>query len=273
MIQKVGLVLLEEFIPSLNVLLETLLNANINKTFHAVSYEKGFFYINKLNQNNAQSCYVPLTENLLDELVERLKDEEITTLVLLGGSQKETLAKSLQKKGIATLNAPFSMMNCCQLGDYTVGSDTFHNNAMSEIDRLSDTGISHKKVSFVQLTDTKDGRNVRALKEMTNSEYAVAQNEDINDHLHNLLKNSSGKEVMVLLNKHYTNFEELVEKYFPTEDFKRWIDLDTLAIGNTKASAYDRIKSVQVGKKLLELLADNQLNKTLYFKKEKLTTI
>ena len=85
------------------------------------------------------------------EVIKRLSDHEIETLVLVGGDGTMTHARRLQKLGVRVVGVPKTIDNDLAATDVTFGYDTAVTTATWAIDALHSTAEAHDRVMIVEL--------------------------------------------------------------------------------------------------------------------------
>jgi 6-phosphofructokinase 1 len=85
-------------------------------------------------------------------LVENIKKQGFDCIIAIGGEDTLTVAKELYSKdGIRVVGVPKTMDNDLSETDYTFGFDTATTTAVDAIERLKDTGKSHKRVMVLEV--------------------------------------------------------------------------------------------------------------------------
>ncbi|QQR89717.1 MAG: 6-phosphofructokinase [Myxococcales bacterium] len=86
-----------------------------------------------------------------DDVVKRIKELEIDTVVMVGGDGTMNHAIRLQKKGLKCIGVPKTIDNDLRGTDFTFGFDTAVQTATWAIDGLHSTAESHDRVMIVEL--------------------------------------------------------------------------------------------------------------------------
>jgi len=84
-----------------------------------------------------------------------LKDNGIEGLIVIGGDGSFMGAQKLAGLGINTIGIPGTIDLDIACTDYTIGFDTAVNTAVSAIDKIKDTSMSHERCSIIEVM----GRN------------------------------------------------------------------------------------------------------------------
>lgn len=85
------------------------------------------------------------------------KDLDIDTLVVIGGDGSLTGGLKLKEQGINIIGIPGTIDLDLKCSEYTIGFDTAVNTAVSAIDKLRDTSLSHERCSIVEVMGRRAG--------------------------------------------------------------------------------------------------------------------
>lgn len=89
---------------------------------------------------------------------ERLRDAEISALIIIGGDGSFRGGDHLSREsGIAVMAVPATIDNDIAGTDFCIGFDTAVNIALQSIDRIRDTAISHGRLFFVEVMGHSSG--------------------------------------------------------------------------------------------------------------------
>ena len=88
---------------------------------------------------------------------EKLKENNIDAVVVIGGDGTYRGADSLTKHGINCIALPGTIDNDIQGTDYTIGFDTALNTIVECVDKLRDTSSSHHRCSVVEVMGNRCG--------------------------------------------------------------------------------------------------------------------
>jgi 6-phosphofructokinase 1 len=89
---------------------------------------------------------------------ENLAENNVDALVVIGGDGSFRGALDLsQKSGVLTVGIPATIDNDVYGTEETIGFDTAVNTAVSEIDKIRDTAISHERIFIVEVMGRKRG--------------------------------------------------------------------------------------------------------------------
>ena len=88
---------------------------------------------------------------------EKLKENNIDAVVVIGGDGTYRGADSLTKHGINCIALPGTIDNDIQGTDFTIGFDTAMNTIVECVDKLKDTSSSHHRCSVVEVMGNRCG--------------------------------------------------------------------------------------------------------------------
>ncbi len=92
-----------------------------------------------------------VVEDLSDDVVDRIKQLGLETLIVVGGDGTMRISLELVQKGSPIIGVPKTIDNDIDGTDVTFGFDTAVNTAMEAIDRLHTTAESHHRVMVLEL--------------------------------------------------------------------------------------------------------------------------
>lgn len=96
-------------------------------------------------------------EEVLLKGVEKLKENNIDALVVIGGDGTYRGADALTKHGINCIALPGTIDNDIEGTDYTIGFDTALQTIVECVDKLRDTSNSHHRCSVVEVMGNRCG--------------------------------------------------------------------------------------------------------------------
>lgn len=96
-------------------------------------------------------------EDVSDEVVARIAELGLDTLVVVGGDGTLRISLELYQKGSPIVGVPKTIDNDIRGTDVTFGFDTAANTAMEAIDRLHTTAESHHRVMVLELMGRDSG--------------------------------------------------------------------------------------------------------------------
>ena len=159
--------------PGMNTAVRAVTYAAINKGFNVYGVYGGY---KGLYENNIK----PLTKEIVDlyanqggtfirtarlpefkdpevrkVAIKNLKENNIDSLVVIGGDGSYMGAKKLSEEGISTIAIPGTIDNDISSSELTIGFDTSLNAIVEAIDRIKDTGKSHSRCMVVEVMGNK----------------------------------------------------------------------------------------------------------------------
>ncbi|NLY39712.1 MAG: 6-phosphofructokinase [Firmicutes bacterium] len=92
-----------------------------------------------------------------EKAAQRLKEEGIGGLVVIGGDGSFRGAQALEEHGIKTIGVPATIDNDIPGTENTIGFDTAVNTVLDAINRLRDTATSHERIFVVEVMGRNNG--------------------------------------------------------------------------------------------------------------------
>ena len=96
-------------------------------------------------------------EDVINKGCEKLKENGIDAVVVIGGDGTYRGADQLTKHGINCIALPGTIDNDIQGTDYTIGFDTALKTIVECVDKLKDTSTSHHRCSVVEVMGNRCG--------------------------------------------------------------------------------------------------------------------
>jgi len=96
-------------------------------------------------------------EAVISKGIEKLKENGIDALVVIGGDGTFRGANELTKRGVNCIGLPGTIDNDIQGTDYTIGFFTALNTVIECVDKLKDTSSSHHRCSVVEVMGNRCG--------------------------------------------------------------------------------------------------------------------
>jgi len=96
-------------------------------------------------------------EAVISKGIEKLKENGIDALVVIGGDGTYRGANELTKRGVNCIGLPGTIDNDIQGTDFTIGFDTALNTIVECVDKLKDTSSSHHRCSVVEVMGNRCG--------------------------------------------------------------------------------------------------------------------
>ena len=205
-----------------------------------------------------------------------LKDAGIDGLIVIGGDGSFRGAQALAANGANVIGIPGTIALDIGCTDYTIGFDTAVNTAVSAIDNIKDTSMSHERCSIIEVM----GRNAGYIAlwcEIANGADGILIPEkdefDEQDLIDNILSNrKKGKTHHIIINAegigNSTRLAKRIENATGIET--RATVLGHIQRGGTP-SAKDRVYAATMGAYAVDLLAGGARNRIIAYKDGKFT--
>lgn len=175
MIRKIGVLTSGGDAPGMNAAIRAVTRSAISNGIEVVGIRDGY-------KGLVEGLYIPFNKNSVSETisrggtilgsarlpefkdeevqlkgVERLKQEGIDAIVVIGGDGSYRGADALTKHGINCIALPGTIDNDIQGTDFTIGFDTALNTIVECVDKLKDTSSSHHRCSVVEVMGNRCG--------------------------------------------------------------------------------------------------------------------
>lgn len=215
-------------------------------------------------------------ENQL-KAIENMKANGIEALVAIGGDGTFTGALQLQKHGYPIIGIPGTIDNDIPGTEYTIGFDSAVNNALDEIDKISDTASSHNRTFVVEVMGRHAG-DIAVWAGVATGADAIAIPE-ANFDMKEVVKRvhsgrANGKDhSMIILAEGVMGVEEFINS-FQKEDPEmaiRGITLAHVQRGGSP-SARDRVFATLMGARAVDSLINGEAGIFMGVKGEQLAT-
>lgn len=104
------------------------------------------------------SRYLPFIEPEVQfKAMDRLKEQEIDSLIVIGGNGSMAGAHALSKLGFRVVGIPASIDNDVFGTDHTIGFDTALNTVICVLSKLRDTASAHERIFIVEVMGRTSG--------------------------------------------------------------------------------------------------------------------
>ena len=175
MLRKIGILTSGGDSPGMNAAIRSVTRTAITNGIEVVGIRDGYkglvegTYIpfdkksvsDTLNRGGTILGSARLPEFSKEEVVvkgcEKLKENNIDALVVIGGDGTYKGADALTKHGINCIALPGTIDNDIQGTDFTIGFDTALNTIVDCVDKLKDTSNSHHRCSVVEVMGNRCG--------------------------------------------------------------------------------------------------------------------
>ncbi|MBG0730970.1 6-phosphofructokinase [Mycoplasma sp. 'Moose RK'] len=202
-------------------------------------------------------------EKIQKKAVEILREFGIDSLVVIGGDGTYKGGNQLHLQGINVIALPGTIDNDIEFTDFTIGFDTALNTIVEAVDKLRDTGNSHRRCFVVEVMgrDCQDLAVYSALATgseilITNT-YKLSAEETGKIVLEQFAKGKNS--VIVMVSEHVLdNLKEFAKNI---EDFTK-ISTRSLEIGHTqrggRPTGFERVLAAKMAIKAVELIVEGQ---------------
>lgn len=174
-VKKIGILTSGGDAPGMNAIIRAIVRTAIKNGISVKGVLKGFngLLVNELidlNSNDVSDIihrggtilYTDRSEEYrtLDGQKKALQtciDNQIDSLIVIGGDGSINGAKKLVDLGINVIGIPGTIDLDVSFTEYTIGFDTAVNTAMNAIDKIKDTSTSHERCSIIEVMGRKSG--------------------------------------------------------------------------------------------------------------------
>lgn len=175
MLRKIGVLTSGGDSPGMNAAIRAVTRTAIANGIEVVGIRDGY-------KGLVEGNYEPFTKNSVSETIsrggtilgsarlpsfkdeevvlkgcEKLKENNIDAVVVIGGDGTYRGAEALTKHGINCIALPGTIDNDIQGTDFTIGFDTALNTIVDCVDKLKDTSSSHHRCSVVEVMGNRCG--------------------------------------------------------------------------------------------------------------------
>jgi len=175
-LKKIGLVTSGGDAPGMNAAIRAIVRIAYSKNFQVLGFEKGWegLITNTLRQLTPRSvggiihlggtilftsrCYEFKKKEGIKKAAETLASNNVDGLIVIGGNGSFKGALELSKQtDTLIVGVPATIDNDVFGTDETIGFDTAVNTAVTEIDKIRDTAISHERIFIVEVMGRTTG--------------------------------------------------------------------------------------------------------------------
>ncbi|WMC20289.1 MAG: ATP-dependent 6-phosphofructokinase [Enterobacteriaceae bacterium PSpyr] len=278
--------------PGMNYIINGVLNAAFIYKFNIFSILYGYkgLYENNikiiknyklLNLNNNGGTFLGSSrfknfkyKIIRHKAINNLKNNNINSLIIIGGNGTYIGSKYLIKKGISCINLPGTIDNDILYTDYTVGYFTALNTIVNSIDNIRDTAYSHECIFIVEVMGRNCGKLTIAAAIAAKCEFFIIPEIKFNiDNLINEIKFkilNGLKNAIIIITENIYNILKL-SKYIKKKIKK---EIKTVVLGHIqrggKPVVYDRILGYSMGTYAIKLIYKGYHNVCVGIKNGKL---
>lgn len=210
------------------------------------------------------------TEEGLNKAKRTCDEAGIDSLVCIGGDGTFRGALDISKKGVKCICIPGTIDNDIACTEYTIGFDTALNTALSMIDRIKDTEMSHERCSVVEVMGRRAGHIAVNVGMATGAVEVITAERPYNldaicDKIVSQL--GTGKTHFEIVVAEGVGGSEKIAEYIQT---RTGIDARATILGYVQRggapTCHDRVIAARMGCYAVELLAADQKNRVIAVK-------
>ena len=201
-------------------------------------------------------------EEVLMAGVEKLKENNIDAIVVIGGDGTYRGADALTKHGINCIALPGTIDNDIEGTDSTIGFDTALNTVVECVDKLRDTSNSHHRCSVVEVMGNRCGdlaiySGISCGAEILITPETGYDEEAVLEKLR-YLENQGKKHAIVIVSEKTCDVKDLADKISKSTGFAgRATILGHIQRGGSP-TPFDRVLASRMGAKAVELLVQGK---------------
>lgn len=197
-------------------------------------------------------------EEVVQKAVQKLKENDIDAVVVIGGDGTYRGANSLTKHGVNCIGIPGTIDNDIPGTDFTIGFDTALHTVVDCVDKLRDTSSSHHRASVVEVMGNRCGdlailSGISCGAEIIVTPETGFDEEGIFEKLRYLEERGKNHAIVIVTEK-LTNVESLAKKITENTGF----DGRSTILGHIQRggipSPNDRVLASRLGEKAVDLL-------------------
>lgn len=212
-------------------------------------------------------CEEMKTKEGQEKALKVLKAFGVEGLVVIGGDGSFKGAQILSHMGMPTVGLPGTIDNDLAYTDYTIGFDTATHYVVNEIAKIRDTMLSHERIGVIEVMGNACGDLALAAGVAGEVEYIIVPEVEFDvDAICDSLVNRHIK-------GHMTSIVVIAEGAGKGEAFANYIraksnlDVKAIVLGYIQRggapTAFDRLMSIKMGIKAVELLESGDSNKVV----------
>ncbi|MBR4422354.1 MAG: 6-phosphofructokinase [Erysipelotrichaceae bacterium] len=216
-------------------------------------------------------------EAVLMKGVEKLKENNVDALVVIGGDGTYKGAAALTKKGINCISLPGTIDNDIEGTDFTIGFDTALNTIVECVDKLRDTSNSHHRCSVVEVMGNRCGdlaiySGISCGAEVLITPETGYDEEAVLEKLKYLEKRGKSHAIVIVSEK-VCDVQDLADKVSKMTGFSgRATILGHIQRGGSP-TPYDRVLASRMGAKAVELLIEGRGGECVCIKNNEITSM
>lgn len=191
--------------------------------------------------------------------IKNLKENDIDSLIVIGGDGSYMGAKKLSEEGISTIAIPGTIDNDISSSEITIGFDTALNTIIEAIDKIKDTGRSHSRCMVVEVMGNRCDDLALYSGVALGADAVISRNHPVDlDKLVEELREKKAKNshfALVIISEKSCKTDDVVKKIATetTWDTRGSILAHMQRGGNP--TAMERVNAVKLGNYAVELLS------------------
>ena len=276
MIKKIGVLTSGGDSPGMNAAVRAVVRTALAKGLEVYGIRDGYFglhknHIVKLERHdvsdiiNRGGTFLGTSrfegfknESIRQEAIANLKAHNIDALVVVGGDGSFMGAKALTQMGVTCIGIPGTIDNDISGTDYTIGFHTALNTVLDCVDRLRDTGSSHKRITIVEIMGRNSGDLTIQAAIACGAEYAVIPEKPFDENaLIEAVKKGArqGKDHgIIAVTENITDVDELAKRIEAKTGLATKATILGLIQRGGSPCAFDRLLASQMGAFAIELI-------------------
>ena len=276
MIKKIGVLTSGGDSPGMNAAVRAVVRAGLSKNIEMVSIQDGYLglhqnqitkferhdvseIINRGGTTLGTSRFEGFKQQKVrEECIENIKQHNLDALVLIGGDGTFRGARALAQMGVKCIAVPGTIDNDIAGTDYTIGFQTALNTVIEAVDRLRDTGTSHKRVSIVEIMGRHCGDLTMQAAIASGAEYAIVPEKEFDEsHLIEVIEQGAKngkKHGIIALTENITDADALAERVEAKTGLATKATILGLIQRGGSPCSFDRMLASQMGAFAVEIL-------------------
>jgi 6-phosphofructokinase 1 len=282
--------------PGMNAAIRSVVRAGIYNNFKVFGIKRGYNGlisgdINEIGPREVSGILkrggtILKTARCLDFMKEEGRKKAVSmagifgldAIVVIGGDGSYKGARDISQMGLPVIGIPGTIDNDIASTDYTIGYDTALNTAIEAIDKIRDTSYSHERCSIIEVMGRRAGYIALTIGITAGAEAVVVPEKEFNldsDVIKPIIKarNAGKTDYIVIVAEGVGKVMEMAQNITDRTGIEaRAAILGHIQRGGTP-SVYDRYIASLMGVKAIELIKNNDLNRVVSFKNDKLIGI
>ena len=295
MLRKIGVLTSGGDSPGMNAAIRAVTRSALNNGIEVVGIYDGYkglvegryeaFTRSKVSETIARggtilgSARLPefKEESVMQKGIDKLKENGIDALVVIGGDGTYRGANELTKRGINCIALPGTIDNDIEGTDYTIGFDTALNTIVECVDKLRDTSNSHHRCSVVEVMGNRCGdlaiySGISCGAEVLITPETGYDEEAVLEKLR-YLENQGKRHAIVIVSEKVCDVQSLADKVSKSTGFAgRATILGHIQRGGSP-SPNDRVLASRMGAKAVELLVEGKGGECVCIRNNEITSM